>query len=74
MAWAEFTADHDFRPGNGHQGSVAYKAGMRCAVTAECLAHALRAGVALEVETPNARQAKALIADPYWRPDGPDVA
>lgn len=66
MAWVEFSADHDWRPTGGF--TIAYKAGMRCAVTRACAAEAVGLGKAREIEPPPADHAIALKADPYWRP------
>lgn len=64
MAWARFSRDFDWPPrGPSH---VAYKAGMRCNVPANCRREAIAAGAAEKIEAPSREDAEALKADPHW--------
>jgi hypothetical protein len=66
MAWARFTADFDWP--QGQPWHVAYKAGMRLNVTADCRKAALLAGAAVAIKAPSRAEAEALAADPYHVP------
>lgn len=74
LTWAEFTADHDYRPA-GQVWTVAYLAGMRCRVKGDCLAEAIELGRAKRIPAPDQAARIALKSDPFWReaPDGSDL-
>lgn len=60
MAWVEFTAPFDFTPKANRAVTIAYPAGHRGSVTAECARAAIAKGRAKRIRTPTRAQRDVL--------------